>query len=124
MTSVDPIRQAAMLRARAPAPGGFALAGPAPAPPQVAAPQRLAAAAPLLAVGATPRDIAARRRGAALLAGLSALQRRLLGGAVSEQELARLPDLLEGEEGDDPALAEALQAIALRARIEWERRQA
>lgn len=123
MISVDQARQVAALRLRAaaPAPAGFALA-PAPAA-GIGAPQRVAVAAPLLAVGATPRDMAARRRAGALLAGLSAMQRGLLGGQVDAAELARLRDLLEGEEGDDPALAEALRAIALRARIEWERRQ-
>lgn len=123
MISVEQARPVAVMRQRTPAVGaGFALA-PAAAPAGIVAPQRLAGAGPLLAVGATARDMAARRRAGALLAGLSALQRGLLGGRVEAGELARLPDLLEGEEGDDPELADALRAIALRARIEWERRR-
>lgn len=118
--SVERAMQAIAPRARMPAASGFTLA-PTAAPAAMAGVQRLAAAAPLMATGPTARDIAARRRASALLAGLSAMQRRLLGGRVDPAELSRLPDLLEGEDGDDPALAEALQAIALRARIESER---
>ncbi len=118
--SVERAMQATAPRARMPVAAGFALP-PTAAPASMAGVQRLAAAAPLMAAGPTARDVAARRRGSALLAGLSAMQRGLLGGRVDPAELARLPDLLEGEDGDDPALAEALQAIALRARIESER---
>ncbi|MCS6892577.1 MAG: flagellar assembly protein FliX [Rhodovarius sp.] len=126
---LDPERRLAALAfqktARLGPTGGFSL--PAAqgvagrAPPAATAP--VAALPPLAAAMPGARDLAARRRAAGLLAGLSALQIRLLGGAGDARALSRLPDLLEGEDGEDPELAELLQALALRARIEWLRRE-
>jgi len=93
--------------------------------------QAAAAASPvsspggLLALGATmasPRDGLARRRGRALLGGLDALQRAMLGGGDAAAALHGLAGLVEGEDGDDPDLAEAMRGLALRARIELVRR--
>lgn len=75
----------------------------------------------LLALGAampSARDALARRRGRALLGGLAELQRGLLDGRTAPATLERLAGLVEGEDGDDPAIADAMQALALRARIE------
>ena len=78
-------------------------------------------AAGLLALGAampSPRDMLARRRGRAMLGGLGALQRALLAGEPDAAALRGLAGLVEGEDGEDPAMAEAMRALALRARIE------
>jgi len=80
------------------------------------------AAAGLVGSVASPRDQLARRRGRALLGGLSSLQRELLGGAADSAAMQRLAGLLEGEDGEDPELAQAMQDVALRARIELLRR--
>ena len=92
--------------------------------------QARAPAAALTSAGATAlvgamlsaRDQVAQRRGRALLGGLASLQRELLGGAPDAAAMQRLAGLLEGENGEDPALAEAMAAVALRARIELLRR--
>ena len=79
-------------------------------------------AAGLLVAIASPRDHLARRRGRALLRGLDDLQRDLLAGTANPDVMRGLAGLLEGEDGDDPELAESLRALALRARIELARR--
>lgn len=79
----------------------------------------------LLALGAamsSPRDVLARRRGRAMLSGLGELQRAILAGAPDAGALHGLAGLVEGEDGDDPEMAEAMRALALRARIELARR--
>ncbi|MBR0673767.1 flagellar assembly protein FliX, partial [Neoroseomonas soli] len=68
------------------------------------------------------RDARARRRGDALLRELSGLQAELLAGRVDPARLQALAALAEGESAADPALAAAVAAIALRARIELARR--
>lgn len=68
------------------------------------------------------RDGAARRRAASLLDELRGFQAELLGGRPDPARLARLAALRTGEEGADPALRDAVRAIALRARIELARR--
>ncbi len=80
------------------------------------------AAAGLVGSLSSPRDEVARRRGRALLGGLASLQRELLGGVADSAVMQRLATLLEGEDGEDPALAEAMRGVALRARIELLRR--
>lgn len=67
------------------------------------------------------RDERGARRGAALLAELQELQRDLLRGRLDPEQLRRLAALAEGEAPADPALAEALGAVALRARLELAR---
>lgn len=82
-----------------------------------------AAAVPgLLGSVASPRDQWARRRGGALLRGLDSLQRELLAGTSNPSVMQQLVGLLEGEDGEDPALAEVVRGLALRARIELARR--
>jgi hypothetical protein len=68
--------------------------------------------------GETPRDRAARRRGGAVLAALSALQAGVLAGdpSAGAGHLAELLDDVPAPE--TPALATALGAVLLRARIE------
>jgi hypothetical protein len=69
---------------------------------------------------AMERDAAARRRAESLL---QELQMELLAGRAAEPgRLARLAALETGEDGADPALREAVQAIVLRARVELTRR--
>lgn len=80
------------------------------------------AAAGIVGNLASPRDQVARRRARALLGGLASLQRELLGATADPAALQRLAGLLEGEDGEDPALAEAMRGAALRARIELLRR--
>jgi hypothetical protein len=46
----------------------------------------------------------------------------MLAGADNPDVMRGLAGLLEGENGDDPELADALRALALRARIELARR--
>jgi hypothetical protein len=76
---------------------------------------------------AARRDAAARRRAEAMLEELGGLQRDLLapGGAGADPagRLRRLAALrAEAEDGADPALREAVRAVALRAAIELARR--
>ncbi len=93
-----------------------------------------AAAAPVAAVGLSllaaqenggpgGRDAAARRRASSILDELQGLQAELLGGRSDPARPARLAALQAGEEGADPGLREAVRAVALRARIELERRR-
>ncbi len=107
--------------------GGFRLNGAAEQ-----APARAGAAAAVRPVdfsllslqeGSTPeeRDARARKRGLALLEELQAVQAALLGGRMDQAGLARLAALTTGEAAADPALAEAVAAIALRARVELAR---
>jgi hypothetical protein len=72
---------------------------------------------------ARERDAAAHRRAESLLQELQGLQAEILAGRAAEPErLARLAALGTGEDGADPALREAVQAIVLRARVELARR--
>lgn len=89
-------------------------------------PERIAAAAPLgfgllglqeLGEDAA-RDFVAMRRAASLLEELQGLQADLLRGGANPARLARLAMLGDGEDGADPGLRDAVQAIGLRARIE------
>jgi hypothetical protein len=69
--------------------------------------------------GGPVRDRAARRRGRDLLAELASLQRDLLAGGPDAARLARLADLADTvPEAADPRLRDAVNAIALRARVE------
>jgi Class II flagellar assembly regulator len=68
------------------------------------------------------RDQAAARRANFLLDELQGLQADLLGDGANPLRLARLAALGEGDDGADPGLRDAVQAIALRARIELARR--
>lgn len=70
---------------------------------------------------AEERDARARKRGLALLQELQEVQMALLGGRLDPARLARLASLSVGEQAADPALAEAVAAIALRARVELAR---
>lgn len=106
--------------------GGFSL-GSASAGAAAAA----QGAAPAQAVGllalqegapVAERDARARRRGEAMLKSLADLQLGLLGGGVDAARLRALAALMPGEEAADPALAEAIAAIRLRARVELARR--
>lgn len=107
--------------------GGFRL-GAAPGGPGAAA-----GAAPLAPLGggllalqetteAPARDADAARRGGEILAELDGLLLDLLSGKRDPARLARLAALEHGEEGADPILREAVQGIALRARVELARR--
>jgi hypothetical protein len=76
--------------------------------------------------GAEPvRDRAARRHGQAMLQLLAALQRAMLQGVGGDEaELTRLASLsAEVPVASDPALRQAVAAIALRASVELARRR-
>ena len=74
---------------------------------------------------AAERDRTARRRGSALIAALSDLQRALLGHEDPALALGALSGLsADTPEAADPALNAALRAIVLRSRIEVARRHA
>ncbi|MFN8983954.1 MAG: flagellar assembly protein FliX [Alphaproteobacteria bacterium] len=68
------------------------------------------------------RDARAFRRGEDMLKELKALQLELLEGRADPARLQELARLTEGEKPADPGLAEAVEAIALRARLELARR--
>ena len=68
------------------------------------------------------RDARAFRRGEDMLKELKALQLELLEGRADPARLQELVRLTEGEKPADPGLAEAVGAIALRARLELARR--
>ena len=68
------------------------------------------------------RNARAFRRGEEMLQELKALQLELLEGRADPTRLQQLARLAEGEKPADPGLAEALEAIALRARLELARR--
>jgi hypothetical protein len=110
-------------------PGGFRLpaaaqgSGGAEATEGVAAPSAIGLLALQETAPAAERDARAQRRGQAMLDELGALQRDLLAGRADPARLHRLEALTQGEAAADPALAEAVAAIALRARIELARRQ-
>jgi hypothetical protein len=110
-------------------PGGFRLPGAAKASGGAEAAEGAAApsAIGLLALQETApaaeRDSRAQRRGQAMLDELAALQRDLLTGRADPARLHRLEALTQGDAAADPALAEAVAAIALRVRIELARRQ-
>jgi hypothetical protein len=84
------------------------------------------AALPLLALqeagDATERDRRARRRGEAMLADLGALQLALLEGRDPAAILGRLEALAAGEAAADPRLAEILDEVRLRTKVEAARR--
>lgn len=68
------------------------------------------------------RNATARRQGQAVLRGLGTLQQTLLGGGDPRTALAELAQLLSDlPPATDPRLAETLDSIALRARIELAR---
>ena len=101
------------------APDAVRSAGAAPSP--VALESLLA----LQQVDAVPaRDRSAHRRGQALLAALGRLQRVLLGDGDTESALRDIRDLADDvPAAADPALAEAVDQVVLRARIELARRE-
>ena len=109
-----------------PGAGGFRLGGAAPSA-SVAAAQGVAGVQALGLLGiqetapAAERDARARRRGQALLEELSALQAGLLAGRADPARLRALAALTRGETAADPALAAAVAAISLRARVELAR---
>jgi len=121
---------AAIRGGRAPrgAAGGFRLPGATGGGTGVEAAEGPAAASAigLLALQesapAAERDARARRRGEAMLEELAALQRDLLAGRADAARLHRLAGLAAGEAAADPALRAAVDAIALRVRIELARR--
>ncbi len=105
--------------------GGFSLGG-VPADGTAAA----QGAAPAQAIGllalqeiapAAERDARARKRGEALLRSLSDLQVGLLDRSLDPARLRALAALVPGDDAADPALAAALSAIRLRARVELAR---
>lgn len=103
--------------------GGFRVGGSAPQAAAAPASQAEAAGAVgLLALQecapAAERDARARKRGEGLLRELAALQAELLAGRVDAARLRALVALSEGTAAADPALAEVVAAISLRARIE------
>ena len=71
--------------------------------------------------GTKAGDQEARRHGQRLLAALAELQRALLSGSEADtlQELSRLVE--EGGQAVDPALAQVIRSIRLRARLELAR---
>ncbi|WP_255574955.1 flagellar assembly protein FliX [Caldovatus aquaticus] len=97
-------------------------AGPVGAPALLALQEQGDGLSPPLA--AAERDRRARRRGLALIGALRDLQLALLLGATGDTaRLAELAALAEAksEAAADPALREAIAAIALRARVELAR---
>jgi hypothetical protein len=71
---------------------------------------------------ASERDARAFRRGEEMLQELKALQLELLEGRADPGRLEQLSRLTEGEKPADPILAEALEAVVLRARLELAKR--
>ncbi|MDO9711148.1 flagellar assembly protein FliX [Paracraurococcus lichenis] len=104
----------------APGEGTEAAAGAAPA--AAAGPVGLGLLAVQEAGERAARDRAARARADSILQELRGLQRDLLSGGGDRGRLERLAALEEGEEGADPNLREAVQAVVLRARVELCRR--
>jgi hypothetical protein len=68
------------------------------------------------------RNARAFRRGEEMLQELKALQLELLEGRADPARLQQLARLTVGDKAADPVLAEAIEAIALRARLELARR--
>lgn len=107
--------------------GGFSLGagteGPGPAAAQAMAGPAAVGLLTLQEAGpVAERDAHARRRGESLLRELAGLQADLLAGRADPARLRAIAALAEGETPADPALAGAIAAIALRARIELARR--
>jgi hypothetical protein len=108
--------------------GGFRLPGGAGAAKEAGATGGIAAAggAGLLALQESDspeqRNDRGRRRARAMLETLESLQLAMLDGSADSATLARLAALTEGEAPADPALAEIVGEVALRARIELARR--
>jgi Class II flagellar assembly regulator len=72
----------------------------------------------------TERDRGARKRGTAMIAALTKLQRAMLAGEDPLSALRTLNDLGTADPiTDDPGLGEILRAINLRSRIEMARRE-
>ena len=105
--------------------GGFRLPDSV-SPERAAEAAPVSAALPLLALqeagDASERDRRARRRGEAILADLGALQLALLDGRDPGAILGRLEALAAGEAAADPRLAEILDEVRLRAKVEAARR--
>ena len=107
---------------------GFRVGGGADEPREASASTGVSAATAmgLLAVQelgpAKERNARAFRRGEDMLKELKALQLELLEGRADPARLTELARLTEGEKPADPGLAEAVAAIALRARLELARR--
>jgi len=126
MDAIAALRAAASARAgRAARGAGFRM------PPGEQAAAEAAGAAPVGGVSllaaqeagaAAERDSRGRRRAARMLDELQRLQAEMLAGRADAAALSRLAALAEGEPPDDPALAEILAAVSLRARIELARR--
>jgi len=73
---------------------------------------------------AIERDRSARRRGTAMLAALSKLQRAMLAEEDPSPVLRALNELAtDGPAADDPELGAILRAVVLRTRVEIARRQ-
>jgi len=73
---------------------------------------------------AVERDRAARKRGSAIMAALTRLQRSLLGEEDPSVALRAMHELISGAPvADDPGLAAILRAVVLRSRIEIARRE-
>jgi len=73
---------------------------------------------------ATDRDRGARKRGTAMIAALTELQRVMLADQNPISALHALNELAAGDAGaNDPRLGAILRAIILRSRIEIARRQ-
>lgn len=74
---------------------------------------------------AQERDRRARKKGTAMLAALSDLQRTLIASEDPGQALRSLRDLTTepGEDAADPELGAILRAVTLRARVEIARRE-
>jgi hypothetical protein len=110
--------------------GGFTVDGGPEAPQQKAKVSSAGALGletmlSLQAVDPPPeRDREARRRGAAMIAALTVLQRAILTGGGTDAALRTLNDAAAADQtADDPALRDILRAIILRSRVEMARRE-
>lgn len=126
MEAIAALRAAASARAIRGARGaGFRLHATDSQAPEAASASPVGAVT-LLAVqeagAAAERDARGRQRAAQMLDELGRLQADLLAGRADPAALERLAQLSAGEAPDDPALAEILAAVSLRARIELARR--
>jgi hypothetical protein len=73
---------------------------------------------------AVERDRAARKRGTALIAALTKLQRAMLAEADPSSALKALTELTSDSPlADDPGLGAILRAVVLRSRVELARRE-
>ena len=116
-TQAQPVGQAGFLVPDATAPASSNLQG-------VTQPTTVGASVMLALqerAGAEAGDQEARQHGQRLLAALAELQRALLSGNQADtlQELSRLSE--EGGQAVDPALAQVIQSIRLRVRLELAR---